>query len=192
MKNHIIDLIKLSQLRDSNSLVELIELFDPLLKKYAKKLNYDDAYYDLRFEFIKTIYKLNTTNLENLSEGQIVIYVSKIIYHHYINYSKKTRSHKNTILFSDMSDSMISFIDARLLVEDQKKNYDIEYALRKLNIDDQILINLIFYNDYSIREIAQTYGTSRQAINQEKKRIIQKLNRIMNERAKETKYVHDQ
>lgn len=192
MKNHIIDLIKLSQLRDSNSLVELIELFDPLLKKYARKSYSDEAYYDLRFDFINTIYKLKAANIEELSEGQIVIYVSKIIYHHYINYSKKTRSHVNAIVFSDMSDSMVSFIDARLLVEDQKKNYDIEYALGKLNIDEQNLINLIFYKEYSIREIAQTYGTSRQAINQKKKRIIQKLNRIMNERAKETKYVHDQ
>lgn len=182
MKNYFIDLIKLSQRRDGNSLVELIKMFDPLLKKYARKSYSDEAYFDLRFEFINTIYKLKTTNLDELSEGQIVNYISKIVYHHYINYNKKIRSHKNTMVFSDMSDSMVSFIDARLLIEDQKKNYEIEYALGKHNVDEQNLINLIFYKEYSIREVAQAYGTSRQAINQKKKRIIQKLNRIMSDR----------
>ena len=77
MENPIIDLIKLSQLRDSVSLVDLIKMFDPLLKKYSKKLNYEEAYYDLRFEFINTIYKLNTKKLEILSEGQIINYITK-------------------------------------------------------------------------------------------------------------------
>ena len=88
-----------------------------------------------------------------------------------------------TLAFSEMSDQMISVIDAKLAVEDHKKDYEIEYALRKLNIDEQILVDLIFYKDYSVREIAQSYGTSRQAINQKKRRIIQKMYRIMHERA---------
>lgn len=182
MENPIIDLIKLSQLRDSVSLVDLIKMFDPLLKKYSKKLNYEEAYYDLRFEFVNAIYKLNTKNLEILSDGQIINYITKIIYHH-INQSKKIRSNVKTLVFSEMSDQMISVIDAKLAVEDQQRDYEIEYALRKLNIDEQILVDLIFYKDYSIREIAQSYGTSRQAINQKKKRIIQKMYRIMHERA---------
>lgn len=183
MENPIIDLIKLSQLRDSVSLVDLIKMFDPLLKKYSKKLNYEEAYYDLRFEFINTIYKLNTKNLEILSDGQIINYITKIIYHYYITLSKKARSNVNARVFSDMSDPMISIIDVKLAVEDQQRDYEIEYALRKLNIDEQILVDLIFYKDYSIREIAQSYGTSRQAINQKKRRIIQKMYRIMHERA---------
>lgn len=132
MKNHIFGLIQLSQLRDGNSLVELIGLFDPLLKKYAKKLNYDEAYFDLRFEFIITIYKLKTTNLEELSEGQIINYVSKIIYHHYITLSKKARSNAKPMVFSEMSDQMLTIINAKLAVENQQKYYEIEYALRKL------------------------------------------------------------
>lgn len=183
MKNHNFGSIQLSQLRDGNSLVELIGLFDPLLKKYAKKLHNDEAYFDLRFEFIITIYKLKTTNLEELSEGQIINYVSKVIYHHYITLSKKARSNVNARVFSDMSDPMISIIDAKLAVQDQKKDYEIEHALRKLSSDEQKLVNLIFYKDYSIREIAKSYGTSRQSINQKKKRIIQKMFRIMHERA---------
>jgi hypothetical protein len=134
MENPIIDLIKLSQLRDSVSLVDLIKMFDPLLKKYSKKLNYEEAYYDLRFEFINTIYKLNTKNLEILSDGQIINYITKIIYHHYINQSKKIRSNVKPFVFSEMSDQMVSIIDDKLAVEDQKKDYGIEYALRNLNI----------------------------------------------------------
>ena len=183
MENHIIGLIKLSQLREGKSLVELIGLFDPLLKKYAKKLKYDEAYYDLRFEFINAIFELNTTNLEELSEGQIINYITKMIYHHYINQSKKIRSNVKSMVFSEMSDQMVSIINAKLAVEDQQKDYEIEFALRKLNIDEQKLVYLIFFKEYSIQEIAQSYGTSRQAINQKKKRIVQKMFRIMYERA---------
>ena len=183
MENHIIGLIKLSQLREGKSLVELIGLFDPLLKKYAKKLKYDEAYYDLRFEFINAIYKLKTTNLEELSEGQIINYITKMIYHHYINQSKKNRSNVKSMVFSEMSDQMVSIINAKLVVEDQQKDYEIEFALRKLNSDEQKLVYLIFFKEYSIQEIALSYGTSRQAINQKKKRIIQKMYRIMHERA---------
>ena len=95
MINHIFELMQVTQTRNSDALVELIKMFDPLLKKYSKLLNYDDAYSDLRFEFINTMYKLNTKNLEFLSEGQIVNYISKTIYHHYINQSKRNKSNVN-------------------------------------------------------------------------------------------------
>lgn len=181
MINHIFELMQVTQTRNSDALVELIKMFDPLLKKYSKLLNYDDAYSDLRLEFINTMFKLNTKNLEFLSEGQIVNYISKTIYHHYINQSKRNKSNVNVMVFSDMSDQMISIIDAKLAEKDQQKNYEIEYAIRKLNADEQILVNLIFYKDYSIQEIAQSYGTSRQAINQKKKRVIKKMYKILSE-----------
>lgn len=42
------DSIAAAQQKDSNALLALIEKFKPLLKKYAYKLHYEDAYYDLQ------------------------------------------------------------------------------------------------------------------------------------------------
>lgn len=40
-----------AQHNNSESLLALIEKFKPLLKKYAYKLHYEDAYYDLQLDF---------------------------------------------------------------------------------------------------------------------------------------------
>lgn len=41
-----------AQHNNPDSLLALIEKFKPLLKKYAYKLHYEDAYYDLQLDFI--------------------------------------------------------------------------------------------------------------------------------------------
>lgn len=40
-----------AQHNNPDSLLALIEKFKPLLKKYAYKLRYEDAYYDLQLDF---------------------------------------------------------------------------------------------------------------------------------------------
>lgn len=45
-----------AQHNNSESLLALIEKFKPLLKKYAYKLHYEDAYYDLQLDFIQIPY----------------------------------------------------------------------------------------------------------------------------------------
>lgn len=48
-----------AQHNNSESLLALIEKFKPLLKKYAYKLHYEDAYYDLQLDFIQIILTIN-------------------------------------------------------------------------------------------------------------------------------------
>jgi len=181
MTNNILELIRFSQNRDEESLVELIKTFNPILKKYSKILNYNDAYFDLRYEFINTIYKLDTKKLEDTTEGQIVNYISKVVYHHYININKKSKFNREVTVFSDMSDTMLSIIETELATEDDKKYYELDFVLNKLTLKEQQLIKLIFYKNISIPEIATMYGISRQAINQKKKRIIQRMIKNLNE-----------
>ena len=40
---------------DHEKIEEIIKSFKPLLNKYARKLNYEDAYFDMRISLIKLI-----------------------------------------------------------------------------------------------------------------------------------------
>ena len=48
---------------DHEKTEEIIKSFKPLLNKYARKLNYEDAYFDMRISFIKLISPLRFHHL---------------------------------------------------------------------------------------------------------------------------------
>lgn len=50
---------------DEGAMMELIRKFDPLLHKYANKLEYEDAYQDYVLYFIELV---KSGSLENLKE----------------------------------------------------------------------------------------------------------------------------
>jgi len=78
------ELLERSKCGDQEAVVELIERFKPLLKKYARKLNYEDAYEDLLLNFIEMLNTLNVNSLRARSDAVIVTYFGKAIYSHYI------------------------------------------------------------------------------------------------------------
>jgi len=71
-----IDMILSSQKHDDKATIYLIEKFKPLLKKFASKLSYEDAYYDLLIDFIELIQNIRLETLRNRDEGSIVSYIA--------------------------------------------------------------------------------------------------------------------
>lgn len=61
------DLVVRAEDNDNDAMLELIGRFRPLMLKYAKKLNYDDAYEDMVFEFIRS------------DRGTIILYTDAIV-----------------------------------------------------------------------------------------------------------------
>ena len=72
-----------AQHNNSESLLALIEKFKPLLKKYAYKLHYEDAYYDLQLDFIQIILTINLDAQNQKSEGALVNYICNSVQHAY-------------------------------------------------------------------------------------------------------------
>ncbi len=64
-----IELISKSQSGDEDATLILIEKFKPLLKKYAYKLSYEDAYNDLLVDFIELIHNIQIYYIYNKDEG---------------------------------------------------------------------------------------------------------------------------
>ncbi len=65
--------IKTAQKQRGKALLPIIQKFLPLLKKYAFKLNYEDAFSDLQLFLISLIVKIDTEQFS--TEGQLVSYI---------------------------------------------------------------------------------------------------------------------
>lgn len=91
----------ISLVPDEQAVMTLVKRFDKLLRKYARFLEYEDAYNDLLLFFIELLHKLkDNSGLQN--DDAIVNYISKAIKNHYICLSKNSERIK-TIVFSDMT-----------------------------------------------------------------------------------------
>lgn len=97
MKKEVYTSILLAKAGNSEILIELIKQFKPLLKKYAWKLEYEDAYEDLQLEFIKLVKEFPIENLSLKNDAGVVSYLNKSIYHAFIALSKKEHNHQNDI-----------------------------------------------------------------------------------------------
>ena len=68
----ISELILRSQAGDKAATLELIDKFNPLLKKCAFKLSYDEAYNDLLADFIALIHNIRLKRICSKSEGHVI------------------------------------------------------------------------------------------------------------------------
>ena len=79
----------------------------------------------------------------------------------------------NYILMSDMSDEQLIYVDQKMATEDY--GTVAEFFSDSLSKREQQILYLIYEQGYSIAEIADMFKVSRQAINQAKKRAIEKI-----------------
>jgi len=166
------DLAVKSKAGYKDSLMEFIERFTPLLKKYSKDLNYDGAYSDLEIALIETIHSLPLERLEGhtyMKEEQIVAYINKSIKSKYIKLSKQNRliANKETELNLE-----ITGVD---YMEDVENKVFINYLLDKLTKLQRIIIEKKFIYGYTEVEIADQLHISKQAVNKTKKRALETL-----------------
>ena len=72
----------------------LVSKFSGILKKYARKLNYEDAEQDLTADFIELIHHIDIEKLNNTSDGAIVNFLIRSTYHYYVKRLQKERDRK--------------------------------------------------------------------------------------------------
>lgn len=83
----LIDEIVSAQQENEESLLKLIKRFEPLIKKYAQKLNSSDMENELFVFFTRLILNIKTENFDN--DYQVLKYIKNSIYHHYIALLKR-------------------------------------------------------------------------------------------------------
>ena len=171
----IADLIDLSQSGNVDATLELVNRFNPLLRKYTYRLNFDDAYDELLVDFLVLIKTIQFHTFSICTEGAVVSYIHKSIYNSYIKLSKRINKLRNIQLFSDLDENELYYIESIYSRNDDYSFLDTQCFELFLSRPEASIIKMIFYSGYSISETALICGISRQAVNQTKKRALTKL-----------------
>lgn len=175
----LMELIINAQNKDENAMMNLISRFDLLLKKYARKLNQEDAYADMATYFIELIHSVNIKNLKNPSDAVIVTYINRSVYNYYCYKIKEIVSHKNEIVMADLSTEQVYSLQSKLSTE-ENNNLFWELNLEKYLTEKEFAtVYLIFVKGYSAERIARIKKCSRQSVNQTKKRALKKIKLLM-------------
>jgi RNA polymerase sigma factor (sigma-70 family) len=170
-----IDIIVKSQGGDGDATLMLIEKFNPLLKKYAYKLSYDDAYNDLLIDFIELLHNMQIENIHNKSEGSVVSYICTSVHSSYVKRLIEVKRLRNLLLYSDLNDSELYYVESISSTNDVYQDYGLSFIQKILTKQELAVINMIYFSGYTVMEIANFYGTSRQAVNQMKNRALKKM-----------------
>ena len=169
-------LIDKAQENDNEALMELINRFQPAIRKYALKLNYEDAYEDLVLWFIELV---KAQKLADLREEVIVSYINVCIKNYYNKKIEKIIERKKEYLWSDMTEET-SYYAEKLLAKEDEKDLFMELRLKEVLNDGELqIIYWIYIEGYSTAEIARLMKKTRQAVNQMKQRAIKKIKEIL-------------
>lgn len=173
-------LIADAQAGNRMSMEELISKFHPLIKKYARKLNYEDSESDLVLFFIELIKSFPKGLLEAANEGKIVKYISVSIKNQYNHLVKDHIFRKNEICLSQLSEEQNYYLESRLASENEQPSEMTFSGISSILSPREFqIITLIYYLGYSASEIARKESCSRQAVNQIKKRALKKIQKQM-------------
>ncbi len=170
-----IDIIVRSQGGDGDATLLLIEKFNSLLKKYAYKLSYDDAYNDLLLNFIELLHNMQIENIHNKSEGSVVAYICTSVHSSYVKRLIEVKRLRNFLLYSDLNDNELYYVESISATNDVYQEYELSFIKNILTKQELTVISMIYFTGYTVTEIASFYGTSRQAANQMKNRALKKL-----------------
>lgn len=168
----IIDDIRKGQKGDDQAVLALISKFSPALKKYARKLGTEDAYYDLQADFLELVFHFDCEKQRETSDGAIVQYLSQSIYHAYIKLLRQLIDNKvPTMSVDELIDSIL---DPNAEVYEMNE-IQIDIPPTLLTHQEAEAFFQICIAGYSAAEIARRMRISRQSINQAKRRAISKL-----------------
>lgn len=171
------DQIALAQNGDKPIMLALIEQFNPLITKYAKLLNTEDAFEDMRLVFIELIMELKLDKLRSHSDGVLVAYISKTIRTKYIAKNKRKELEEDTVHWDDLDEFFQRKFEPSTSLFTTEDDFARTIPPGLLNEKELEIITMVYLYGYSAAEIARTKGITRQAVNQIKLRALCKLKR---------------
>lgn len=174
MDSSLFSLIEKSKNKDKQAILNFIIKFNPLIKKYSNKLNYDGAESDLIIKSIELINKIPIYSNKNMREDKYIIsYVNTAIKNKYIELNKINKE----ILKREIE---INLDIVGTVFEDHIENkLLIQQALTKLTYLQKKVIIKKFITYKTDTEIAQELNISRQAVNRIKNRALNNLRKYL-------------
>ena len=176
MRN-IAEKIILAQNGNEKAMLEIIEVFSPIINKYTRLLKYDEDCMSELFLKLITLIKneIDIKRMKNKNDGAIINYINSSIKHYYISISKAAcKLRENELLpeqdfwlyTSENNETDFSYIENYIIIDTIKS---------VLTEREFYCVHSIILNGLTAEEVAKTLNISKQAVNQCKKRALQKL-----------------
>nr|WP_312580050.1 sigma-70 family RNA polymerase sigma factor [Sedimentibacter sp.] len=165
MEKTLYELFKMGQEGDEKAKLELYKIFLPRIKKFGRKLFYEEAETDITIFLLEFINKANLEKFQNRTDEEIDSYMYKVFKNKYINILRQNinKNIETTILETDF------------ICYDCYEKLDKEYffgLMQSLNdIQKKIIIGKYVY-DYSDIELSALLKVSRQTIYKHKKKAL--------------------
>lgn len=146
--------------------LEIYKKFLPCIKKFARKLRYEEAETDLVISLLEFINNISLRKFKNRSDGEIFLYVYSFIKCKYLNIIKALNNKK------------IKTVPLKTDIKyyDYYKKIESEYILWLLSelsdIQKKVIVGKYIYN-YSNIKLSKVCGISRQAIFRHKKKALE-------------------
>lgn len=165
MKRKLSSVLREAKQGDAEALMEILLMFDPVLRKYSYKLGYEDAKQDLILELLGMINKMPLLELE----GKIVSYIASGVCHAYIALSKKQRQRK------DHEQALIPEMMGVEKGKDLDFGVDLENAVQELNDRQKQILHYKMEQGKTDTEIASLLGITRKTVYKNRMRMMEVL-----------------
>lgn len=170
--NELYSMVYKCQNGNKESLMKIIFKFKPLIKKYARKLKFEDSTSELVSALIETVFFLPIHSKEYLKRDECIVgYINMSIKNKYINLSKKYCKISNMELELNEDISIKCNKDTYAITDNK---IFINELLNELTVLQKEIIIKKFFEDYKDNDIATQLGISRQAVNRIKNRALKK------------------
>lgn len=173
MYDSLYDAITAAINNDSEAMSELIDLFSSQLDSYSRRLEGEDTRQELSLFLLLLIRNLRLESFQQKNDKAILSYISKSLKHQYFKLSACSRKKNKEMELSPLYEIpyIVPYADHCIL----------ESSLSRLNSSERQLIFLLYFQGYSIKDIAAAKNVSVQALNQKKLRILKKLRSFLTE-----------
>ena len=149
------DSILAAQKGDHIALLYLTQKFQPLLKRYTLKLDYEDAENDMLLGFIELIYHISLNTLRSTADGAIVCYIAKAMRNvYYSNISKCKSQNQDILSWEELFDSQKAQGGSNSIDTDRLVFMDILKSCACLTNKEIWVLYKVFYEGYSSSELA--------------------------------------
>ncbi|WMJ77679.1 MULTISPECIES: hypothetical protein [unclassified Sedimentibacter] len=166
MKRSLYEYFKLSQKNNEEYIIYLYHKFLPMIKKFGRKLNYEEeAESDLTIFLLEFIKNIDLNKFKNRGDGEIVNYIYSAFNSKYINILKTNIRKK-----IDISTYETEFVCYDCYSSLELTN--LFSLIKNLSTIQKKIILGKFYYGYSDIELSQILRISRQAIYKQKKKAF--------------------
>lgn len=162
MGENLICLVNDCKNKNMQSLQRLVELFNPLIRKYEILLNYEDARYELQEKLITILVSFpRCTN-----EYEVLKYIKTSVHREYINLSRKKDLYEKINMSTDVFDEYVnsSSSDYELI--------NLKQSLCTLTENQQKIIYYKYFYGYKVNQIAEKMGITRQAVHKSEQKAL--------------------